>query len=106
MLDINECEEGTDSCHINASCSNTNGSFACSCAEGFSGDGMICTSMFNIYYYDSNSITAQLFQISMNACTVHVMIMRLAQMLLEVLIVHVIMVLMEIALFALISMNV
>lgn len=42
VLDINECT-GTHPCHANASCKNVEGSFVCSCTNGFSGDGMNCS---------------------------------------------------------------
>ena len=40
--DINECEDGTDSCDENADCTNTDGSYTCACSSGFSGDGLSC----------------------------------------------------------------
>ena len=42
--DINECEEGTNLCHNNASCSNTEGSYNCTCIYSYIGDGINCTS--------------------------------------------------------------
>ena len=45
FLDINECTAGTDMCHDNAMCTNTAGSYECSCDIGFTGDGIDCTSM-------------------------------------------------------------
>ena len=41
-LDINECTTGGHNCHVNATCTNTTGSFTCACKEGFSGDGVVC----------------------------------------------------------------
>ena len=49
--DIDECSPGSISdayshlahnCHIDANCSNTKGSFYCTCLTGYSGDGVIC----------------------------------------------------------------
>ena len=43
--DINECESNdSDNCDENAQCTNTNGSFTCTCNSGYSGDGVSCTS--------------------------------------------------------------
>ena len=40
--DINECDEGKDNCLTDgtAHCANTNGSFECRCARGYTGDGI------------------------------------------------------------------
>ena len=40
--DIDECIEGTDNCDDNAACTNTDGSFTCLCALGYSGTGTTC----------------------------------------------------------------
>lgn len=44
--DIDECSTDSNECHINATCTNTEGSYNCSCDLGFTGDGFNCTSMF------------------------------------------------------------
>ena len=44
LIDINECAEGRNNCHENATCINTFGSFECTCKVGFTGDGVNCTS--------------------------------------------------------------
>ena len=43
LPDVDECSIDTNSCHVDASCTNTNGSFTCACKNGFSGDGLHCT---------------------------------------------------------------
>jgi len=42
-LDIDECSTNNGGCHIDANCYNTQGSFNCTCKDGFSGDGFNCT---------------------------------------------------------------
>ena len=41
--DIDECASAhLNSCDDNATCSNTDGSFTCTCNVGFAGDGVAC----------------------------------------------------------------
>ena len=40
--DIDECAEGTDACHDDATCTNSVGSFSCACDAGYDGDGIVC----------------------------------------------------------------
>eukprot|EP00731_Ephydatia_muelleri_P031723 Em0023g230a len=42
--DIDECN-GNNSCGMNANCTNTIGSYQCSCLVGFEGDGVNCTNI-------------------------------------------------------------
>ena len=41
-VDEDECSLMTDNCDTNASCTNTPGSFTCSCDVGYAGDGVTC----------------------------------------------------------------
>ncbi len=42
--DIDECSLGTDTCHVNADCTNTPaGSYTCTCKLHYSGNGYTCT---------------------------------------------------------------
>ena len=43
--DDNECVLGTDNCDANATCTNTPGSFICTCNAGYSGDGVTCADL-------------------------------------------------------------
>ena len=52
--DINECELETYPCHFNANCTDTEGSFNCTCNEGFEGNGFSCAGticIIHIHYY-------------------------------------------------------
>ncbi|XP_008150216.1 signal peptide, CUB and EGF-like domain-containing protein 3 isoform X1 [Eptesicus fuscus] len=42
VQDVDECVEGTDSCHIDAICQNTPRSYKCICKSGYTGDGKHC----------------------------------------------------------------
>ena len=45
--DIDECETERDDCHMFAKCTNSPGSYNCSCFEGFTGDGTFCSEFFS-----------------------------------------------------------
>ena len=45
LADIDECLLN-DTCGENADCTNTDGSFICTCYEGFTGDGQDCTGTY------------------------------------------------------------
>ena len=74
ITDINECRSDelasnhshyAHNCHADANCTNTKGSFYCTCHTGYSGDGVTCegegikitfrqTDHWNINTYDDN----------------------------------------------------
>ena len=42
---MDECAEGTHTCHENAKCTDVVGGFTCDCVTGFTGDGFVCEGM-------------------------------------------------------------
>ena len=56
--DIIECDDknqlaphhrnDSHNCHADANCTNTKGSFYCTCYSGYSGDGIVCSGKFQI----------------------------------------------------------
>ena len=46
--DINECSADTSPCDENADCTNTDGSYSCTCKQGFTGNGAVCEGIQNI----------------------------------------------------------
>ena len=58
--DINECEsDDSNNCHENANCTNTEGSYTCSCNPGYTGNGVNCTS--KILYFWGGTLVCTLF---------------------------------------------
>lgn len=51
--DVDECESsGTNDCHENAMCTNTEGSYVCRCKKGFLGNGFTCAREFMLMELD------------------------------------------------------
>ena len=48
LTDIDECGLRTHTCNSNANCTDSDGSFDCTCREGFEGDGFNCTGMHSV----------------------------------------------------------
>ena len=45
LIDIDECVDGSNTCSVNSTCTNTVGSYQCSCFPGYQDEGMgyVCT---------------------------------------------------------------
>ena len=50
FLDSKECTTGTHDCHEKATCTNTDGSFSCTCSSGYHGNGVIMIVFVNICF--------------------------------------------------------
>ena len=49
LLDIDECASANrPDCDVNAVCNNTQGSYVCTCKEGFYKDGQNCTGNYKL----------------------------------------------------------
>ena len=65
-LDIDECEEEIDNCHADASCTNTDGSFNCTCLTGYSGDGVSCLGKLRSAEMDYISLSSDWLRYSLS----------------------------------------
>jgi len=61
--DVEECKVGTDSCHDDAICTNTKGSYTCKCKDGYFGNGFKCIgrvshtiSSWTLYFLAASSL--------------------------------------------------
>ena len=49
--DIDECSADSRPCGENADCTNSEGSYSCTCKQGFTGDGAVCEGTYcNVQY--------------------------------------------------------
>ncbi len=56
-VDIDECIEGSHTCHQEATCENTEGGFNCTCGSGYEGNGFLCTPVPALIETELSSVT-------------------------------------------------
>lgn len=69
---MNECEDGSHECSVNAYCNNTVGSYNCTCKEGFVGTGKVCSGIymhFIIYLVCKKEFSNYFTEVSNRDCT-------------------------------------
>ena len=52
VSDIDDCTGGTHDCDVNAECNNTQGSYNCTCKDGFHGNGTNCSGNFLLIFFE------------------------------------------------------
>jgi hypothetical protein len=65
LLDVNECQQGTDNCDANAQCANTPGNFTCICNSGYGGNGVTCTGPLSLPSLLLTSILSRFIRVLM-----------------------------------------
>ena len=67
LLDIDECNDGSHDCDVNANCTNTNGSHRCTCKEGYTGKGESCHGKIRLYFKKKqNNCSSQIIALLSN----------------------------------------
>ena len=51
VIDIDECASKSHDCNMFATCSNTMGSYTCTCNSGYQGDGRQCIGIFVYFFF-------------------------------------------------------
>jgi len=61
---------GTDKCHTEATCINTDGNYTCTCKNGYEGDGFTCSgkAFFFFFFFYFGSIKLKKILIDVNEC--------------------------------------
>ena len=70
--DIDECLEELHSCHANATCTNTVGSFTCACLNGYNGNGNFCPGKGFKSNVEFNQSINKLFTLSKINCIIKI----------------------------------
>ena len=63
LLDINECTTSVHNCDVNAFCSNSEGSYNCTCSPGYTGNGTSCTGIYIICLLLKTKLTKPLMPV-------------------------------------------
>lgn len=75
--DINECANEAYPCDYNAFCTDTIGSYDCTCYGGFTGNGTFCDGKLSLHVKRQVSHFSQLKQILMNVTLDYITVMRM-----------------------------
>ena len=51
VTDIDECSMDPGQCDVNADCTNSAGSYSCTCKQGFTGNGTTCEGILECFFH-------------------------------------------------------
>ena len=80
LSDTDECSEGLNACDDNASCTNTQGGYNCTCNTGYAGNGSTCSGTYVCMYISENIMPRTNKKIVINprhACAARVTVLAL-----------------------------
>ena len=60
FADIDECTSDPSPCNENADCTNSDGSYSCTCKRGFTGDGSACEGTPHAWFPTPDLVTLYL----------------------------------------------
>ena len=68
-LDVDECAKGLHNCSDNATCTNTPGSYDCTCLIGYSGNGFQCEGEIGMLWVFMNpSVIMYVYTVDIDEC--------------------------------------
>ena len=62
-IEKDECSSNSQSCDVNAVCSNAKGTYTCICKAGYSGDGRTCSGTVYFIFNFFNFIVTEIFKV-------------------------------------------
>ena len=77
FVDVNECDETPNVCGANSTCTNTRGSFTCTCETGFEMvDGSCVGNLFLLLHFNMKDLFHAHWQSWQNTCTVCILLQQ------------------------------
>ena len=81
--DINECETGSNDCHVDARCTDTQGSYDCTCKDGVIGDGVLCIGQRHWILYLNKPLTVVVVTITITIKLILMIMIKIILMIMK-----------------------